>query len=187
MGQEEINRSDKNKLTIRQMKTRRLTTILIGLILIISNISCDQITKKEVRENIDPHERIEVVKDNFILTKVENTGAALSFGSDFHPAVKLFIFQLMPILVLIYLCYYLYKREDISKLNFVAFTFFIGGGIGNIIDRVLYGSVTDFMYLKLGPLHTGVFNLADVSVTIAAFLLIIGSLKKEKKKERLSS
>lgn len=158
------------------MKTRRLTKLILGLILIISNISCDQITKKEVREHINSHERIEVVKDNLILTKVENTGAALSFGSDFHPTIKLFIFQLMPILVLLYLCYYLYKREDISKLNFVAFTFFIGGGIGNIVDRVLYNSVTDFMYLEIGPLHTGIFNMADVSVTIAVILLLKSSL-----------
>jgi signal peptidase II len=163
------------------MKTRRLTKLLIGLILIISNISCDQITKKEARENINPYERIEVVNDNFILTKVENTGAALGFGSSFHLTVKFFIFQLLPILVLVYLCYYLYKREDISKINFVAFTFFIGGGIGNIIDRVLYNSVTDFMYLELGPIHTGVFNMADVSVTIAATLLIISSIISKRK------
>lgn len=162
------------------MKTKRLTKLIIGLVLIISNISCDQITKKEVRENMDPHQRIEIVNDNFILTKVENTGAALSFGSDFHPTIKLVIFQLIPILLLIYLFFLMYKREDISKLNFVAFTFFIGGGIGNIIDRVLYESVTDFLYLEVGPIHTGVFNMADVSVTIAAVLVIINSLTKER-------
>ncbi|WP_375578508.1 signal peptidase II [Marivirga tractuosa] len=163
------------------MKTKRLIKLLIGLILVISNISCDQITKNEVRKNISYNERIEVVNDNFVLTKVENTGAALGFGSEFHPTIKLFIFQLLPILVLIYLFYFLYKKEDISKLNFIAITFFIGGGIGNIIDRVLHNSVTDFMYLELGPLHTGIFNMADVSVTIAAFLFIISSvIDKEK-------
>ena len=163
------------------MKAKRLTKLFIGLILVISNISCDQITKNEARKNINPHERIEVFNDNFILTKVENTGAALGFGSEFHPTVKLFIFQLLPVLVLVYLFYLLYKNENISKLNFVAITFFIGGGIGNIIDRVLYKSVTDFMYLELGPLHTGIFNMADVSVTIAAILFIIGSLIDKEK------
>jgi len=162
------------------MLRKRLIKFIIGLILIVSNISCDQITKREVRENIGSHERIQVIKDNFILTKVENTGAALSFGSDFPPIVKLFIFQIMPIIVLIYLFYFLYKREDISKVNFVAFTFFIGGGIGNIIDRVLYNSVTDFMYLELGSLHTGVFNMADVSVTIAAILLVYSSISSKR-------
>lgn len=164
------------------MRAKRLTKLIIGLLLIISNISCDQITKKEVRKNIASHERIEVVNDNFILTKVENTGAALGFGSDFHPIIKLFIFQLLPVFVLIFLFYYLYKREDISKLNFVAATFFIGGGIGNIIDRVLHNSVTDFMYIELGPFHTGIFNMADVSVTIAAIIFIINSLTNKENK-----
>ena len=163
------------------MKAKRLTKLLIGFILVISNISCDQITKNEARKNISPNERIELVNDNFVLTKVENTGAALGFGSEFHPTIKLFIFQLLPVLVLIYMFYFLYKREDISKLNFVAITFFIGGGIGNIIDRVLHKSVTDFMYLELGPVHTGIFNMADVSVTIAAILFIISSLIDKEK------
>ena len=79
--------------TVGPDTAKRITKILIGLILIISNIGCDQITKKEVRENISPNERIEVIGDNFILTKVENTGAALGFGSDFHPNIKLFIFH----------------------------------------------------------------------------------------------
>ena len=163
------------------MQGKRLTKLIIGLLLIISNISCDQITKKEVRDNIESNERIQVVKDNFILTKVENTGAALSFGSDFPPIIKLFIFQIMPIVVLFYLFYFLYKREDVSKINFVAFTFFIGGGIGNIIDRILYNSVTDFMYLEVGSIHTGVFNMADVSVTIAAILLAYSSIFSKRK------
>jgi signal peptidase II len=163
------------------MKAKRITKILIGLILIISNIGCDQITKKEVRENISPNELIEVIGDNFILTKVENTGAALGFGSDFNPYIKLFIFQILPVLVLLYLCYYLYKREDISKLDFLAFTFFIGGGIGNIIDRILYKSVTDFMFLEIGALHTGIFNMADVSVTLATILFLISSFSNKRK------
>ncbi|MDT0651211.1 signal peptidase II [Autumnicola edwardsiae] len=164
------------------MKAKRLTKLLIGLILIISNVSCDQITKKEARRNIDAHERIEVVNDTFVLTNVENTGAALEFGSKFHPTLKLFIFQLLPTLVLIYLFYLLFKEEDISKLNFVAITFFIGGGIGNILDRVLRESVTDFMYLELGPVHTGIFNMADVSITLGAILFITSSIISKEKK-----
>ncbi|WP_231563340.1 signal peptidase II [Salegentibacter sp. Hel_I_6] len=164
-----------------KMSTKRITKLIIGLVLIISNISCDQITKKEVRENINPNEKIEVIGDNIILTKVENTGAALGFGSGFHPYIKLFIFQFLPVLVLLCLCYYLYKREDVSKLNFIAITFFVGGGIGNILDRILYNSVTDFMYLKLGLLHTGIFNMADVSVTFAAILFLISSFTSERK------
>lgn len=157
------------------MKINRLTKILIGLILVFANVSCDQITKKNVRNNIDSNERIEVVNDNFVLTKVENTGVALGFGSDFHPNIKLIIFQLLPIVVLLYMFFYLMKKEEILRINFIAITFIIGGGIGNIIDRIFYNSVTDFMYLEIGPFHTGIFNMADLSVTIGAAALLLNS------------
>lgn len=169
------------------MKTKRLTKILIGLILVFFNISCDQIMKNEVRKNINSHEQIEVVSDNFILTKVENTGAALGFGANFPPTIKLLIFQLIPILVLIYLFYFLMKKKEISKINFIAITFIIGGGIGNIIDRILYNSVTDFMYLEIGPFHTGVFNIADLSVTIGGIALILNSISGKTKIQQKAS
>ena len=158
------------------MKMNRPTKLLIALILVTVNVSCDQITKKEVRENIELNERINVVGHNFILTKVENTGAALSFGNDFHPTIKLLIFQIMPILVLLYMFYYLMKSEEISKTNFIAISFIIGGGIGNIIDRVLYNSVTDFMFVEIGAFHTGIFNMADLSITIGGIVLIVHNL-----------
>jgi signal peptidase II len=171
----------RNNLNIIPMKVNRIAKIIIGLVLVISNVSCDQITKNSVRKNIDSSERIEVVNDNFILTKVENTGVALGFGADFHPNVKLIIFQLLPIVVLLYMFFYLMKKEEISAFNFIAITFIIGGGIGNIMDRMLFNSVTDFMYLEIGPFHTGIFNMADVSVTIGAIGIIVNSFKVKTK------
>jgi len=67
----------------------------------------------------------------------------------------------------------------------LAFSFIIGGGIGNIYDRILYGSVTDFMYLELGSWHTGIFNMADVSVVIGTALLLINLLILELNKYHL--
>ncbi|MCM4156218.1 signal peptidase II [Gramella sp. AN32] len=161
----------------------------LGLLLVMLNISCDQLSKKEVRENIASHEKVQVVNDNFILTKVENTGAALSFGASFPPIVKTLIFQILPLLILIYMFYYLMQKKEISRLSFVAISFIIGGGIGNIIDRVLYNSVTDFMYMEVGPLHTGIFNMADVSVTVGAIALVFNALVPEKflKKQSVQS
>lgn len=163
------------------MKIKNYTKIFIGLLLIACNISCDQITKKQVRKRIEMHEQISIVKNNFILTNVENTGAALSFGQQFSPVVKLIIFQIIPILVLVYLFFYIIQKVPVKSLHFIAITFIIGGGIGNIIDRILYQSVTDFMYLEAGTLHTGIFNMADVSVTLGAITLAIQQLAAKRK------
>lgn len=161
------------------MKIKRLSKLFISIFIILCNISCDQITKEQARANICEQEVINVVEDNFILTKVENTGAALSLGNNLSPNLKILFLQLMPIVVLIFMFIYIIRVPNISKLNLFAFSFVIGGGLGNIYDRILYGSVTDFMYLKFGLLHTGIFNMADVSIVIGTILLLINFLITE--------
>jgi signal peptidase II len=158
------------------MKIKRITKVLISLLIILSNISCDQITKDQARENISEKEVINVLDDNFILTKVENTGAALSLGENLNPTMKILVLQMLPILMLVFMFIYIIREPKVSKLNLIAFSFIIGGGIGNIYDRILYGSVTDFMYLEYESFHTGIFNMADVSVVVGSILMLINLL-----------
>ncbi|WP_025739725.1 signal peptidase II [Aquimarina pacifica] len=160
--------------------TRRIKIILI-LLLVLINISCDQISKKVVRETIKPNERIEIVEDNFILTKVENTGAAYSLGSNWSPTLKVIILQILPVLVLIILLWRILIKTDSSIEHVIGFTFIIGGGIGNLFDRILYGSVTDFLILDLGIIKTEIFNLADVSIMTGSILVLLSTLIQRKK------
>lgn len=157
------------------------------MILILSNISCDQITKDQARENIAENEVINVIEDNFILTKVENTGAALSLGENLNPNLKIVLLQLVPLVLLLFMFIYVIRESKISKSNLIAFSFIIGGGIGNIYDRILYNSVTDFMYIEIGSLHTGIFNMADVSVVIGTLLLLLSFLNSEFSRYRLKA
>lgn len=154
------------------MKLKRITTICFSLLLILSNISCDQITKNSAREELIQHEKVNIINDNFILTKVENTGAALSLGENLPPILKIILLQILPLIVLVFLFHRILVHKNIPTLNVAGFSFIIGGGIGNIYDRILYGSVTDFMYIEIGFLHTGIFNMADVSVVVGSLLLL---------------
>jgi len=151
----------------------------VALLLIVSNISCDQITKEKVRTEISQHEIIPIIDHHFILKKVENKGAALSMGEHLNPILKVVLLQVTPLIVLMLLCFYIFKESKISHLNLIGLSFIIGGGIGNIYDRIVYGSVTDFMYVEFGLLKTGIFNMADVSVSIGAILVLLGSFKKK--------
>ncbi|MBV1923226.1 MAG: signal peptidase II, partial [Flavobacteriaceae bacterium] len=119
----------------------RLLKIFVSLLVIFCNISCDQISKEKVRKEISTNETINVINDNFILTKVENTGAALSLGENLSPQLKIVFLQILPILFLVLMFFYIIKIKNISSLNLVAISFMIGGGIGNIYDRILYNSV----------------------------------------------
>ncbi len=169
------------------MNTKRLIKIFVALIIIVSNISCDQITKEKVREEITTNETIEVINNHFILTKVENTGAALSLGANLSPALKLLFLQLIPIFVLFYIFIYILREKNISKMSLIGFSFIIGGGIGNIYDRILFNSVTDFMYLEYGYFHTGVFNMADVSVVVGTLFILLNQVILERSNKRLKT
>ncbi|MDO8994488.1 MAG: signal peptidase II, partial [Daejeonella sp.] len=67
------------------------------------------------------------------------------------------------------------------NLQIVGWCFVIGGGTGNLYDRIVHGSVTDFLHLDLGLFQTGIFNLADVSIMIGMFIILTGQFfyKKE--------
>jgi len=140
------------------------------------NIGCDQVSKIIVRERVDYNEQISIIKNHFILTKVENTGAFLSAGNDLPIAVRFILLSILPVIVLGYGLFYLLMKKDLPKIMQIGLCFLIGGGIGNVIDRLLYGSVTDFLHMDFGLFRTGIFNLADVSIMIGIGMLIVQSL-----------
>ena len=154
-------------------KINRKVRILLILSLILLNVSCDQISKNVVRNTIEKDERIRVFEDNFILTKVENTGAAYSLGSDLVPFLKIILLQILPILVLAFLLRQIIIKTSYSKETIIGITFIIGGGIGNLFDRIVHGSVTDFMIMDLGIIKTEIFNMADVSIMIGSLIILI--------------
>ncbi len=162
------------------MKITGKIRIILILSLVLLNISCDQISKRVVRQSIAPFERIQVYKNNFVLTKVENTGAAYSLGSDLGPFLKIFLLQIIPILVLMFLLKHILTNSKYSKETIIGFAFIIGGGIGNLFDRIVYGSVTDFLILDLGVLKTEIFNLADVSIMIGSILILFSAIFNKK-------
>ncbi len=150
------------------------------LVLVFLNIGCDQISKNMVRKSVEPNAYIQLVKDNFILTNVENTGAMLGFGQSFSPILKIILLQVLPVIVLIGLLLNVLRKTHLNRWLIIAFAFVIGGGIGNLIDRIAHGKVTDFFILKLGFFKTGIFNMADVSVSVGVILIFILSIRHKK-------
>lgn len=165
---------------------KAMSRVAIILTLVFLNISCDQLSKKVVRNKIETNERIQVIQDNFILTKVENRGAAYSFGANWDPIVKRIVLQVIPAIVLLVLLVLIITKTEYPKTVILGFTFVIGGGIGNVFDRIAYGSVTDFMHIDVGFFATEVFNMADVSIVIGALIVLTHTLLHKKKPEDLN-
>jgi len=156
------------------------------ILLIIFNIAIDQISKIIVRRSIDPRERIEVIGEFFQMMNVENTGAFLGMGSDMNPTLKLIFLLILPVGVLGYLIYYIITNKTLDRLSLIALSCIAGGGIANVFDRIAFGSVTDFFYLYLNDtLRTGVFNVADMSVTFGMIALLFTTFFANKKKQTL--
>ena len=155
---------------------RILKTIGISLILLI-NIGCDQISKGLVRRKISYNQTISFIDNHLTLTKVENTGAFLSVGSALPDFVKFILLSGIPLLALAFGIVYLFTRKHLTITSRLALSFAIGGGIGNIHDRIMYGSVTDFLHIDFGIFQTGIFNMADVSIMVGMILFIIQSVK----------
>lgn len=137
---------------------------LFILLLIAANFGSDQLSKNIVRREIATAEIIAFLDGHLVLTRVENTGAFLSTGENINSSVKLLMLALLPLIFLCFGIVYLMRKTDLPQLLVAGMSFVIGGGLGNIYDRIIYGSVTDFLYLDFYIFQTGIFNLADLSV-----------------------
>ena len=160
------------------MLDKRERNLLITTIVFLT-IALDQISKIWVRNNFESYIENSIICDLFILIKVENTGAFLGMGSELPESLRILLLIVLPIIVLIFITIYTYIDKELDKISIIGFSLIIGGGIGNIFDRIVYGSVTDFLYLDFGGMFkTGIFNIADLSVTTGMILILIYSFKK---------
>ncbi|MCI5055824.1 MAG: signal peptidase II [Flavobacteriales bacterium] len=155
--------------------------LIFGVIAL--NVGCDQISKEIARERISSYDEIEVLGDYFVLIKAENTGAFLSLGSNFSETTHKIVLIILPSLFLLFGLYFILTTKKLTMLPTIAVSFMIGGGIGNIIDRIITGSVTDFMNMGIGSLRTGIFNFADVSIMVGLGLMILSSFLDRKNKD----
>ena len=159
------------------MIDRRKRNILITIIVLLG-IAFDQISKVWVRNNFESYIETSIVGDIFTLIKVENTGAFLGMGSELPETLRVLLLIILPVIVLVGITVYTYLEKSLDKTSIIGFSLIIGGGVGNIFDRIVYGSVTDFLYLNFEFFKTGIFNIADLSVTIGMILILISSFKK---------
>ena len=155
---------------------------LFIVLLIVFNIAIDQISKVWVRANFDYGETKSLIGEKFIMKYVENQGAFLGMGSDMHPTLKLILLLILPTIVLGYVIYYIIKNKELDRMSLIAFCCIVGGGIANVFDRITRGEVTDFFFINLGGVFkTGIFNIADVSVTTGMLILLFSGLFSKKK------
>src|SRR5262245_30701544 len=130
------------------MLSKNITRVIIILLLIVTNISCDQVTKSIVRRRVLPYAEINLLDNHLVITKVENTGAFLSAGHVLPGIVRFILLSLLPMAALLFGLFYVLTKHHLSPAALTGLCFIIGGGTGNIFDRVHHGSVTDFLHIR---------------------------------------
>jgi signal peptidase II len=113
--------------------------------------------------------------DVFRLEYVENTGAAMSLGANLPQPYNFWLLSIIPLMVMLaMITYALMHIRQFNTFRIVAFSLVFAGGIGNIIDRILRDRhVTDFMNLGIDNMRTGIFNMADVCITVGVICLFV--------------
>jgi len=148
--------------------------------LIIFNIIIDQVSKIWTRTNVVKGSKTEIIGDYLTLHNVENSGAFLGMGSDLNPTMRAIFLLIIPVSVMGYVLFLLFRNKDLDQLSILGFCCILGGGMANIYDRFMYGSVTDMFHIDLGGVfRTGIFNVADMSVMVGLGFLILGNFKKK--------
>lgn len=156
--------------------------LILFLACSVAFIGCDRITKNLAKEHLKDQPELTYFHDTFRLLYVENTGAALSLGDDLPKAVSLWVLSIIPLIILLILAVYTIKNlQQMSAIKVFSLAMIFSGGIGNIIDRLLYDRhVTDFMNAGFGNIRTGIFNVADICVTAGVIGLLLFYNKNKK-------
>ncbi len=121
----------------------------------------------------------------FNLTLMHNPGAAFSFLADASGWQRWF-FTVLAAIVSIVLVVWLRRLPPQEKWMAAALALVLGGAVGNLIDRLMYGYVVDFIELYYKDWYYPAFNIADAAITVGAVMLVVDTLRSKEKQGRLS-
>ncbi len=155
---------------------KKLATLFILLFLCVG---CDQGTKYAAKHFLEGRQTLSYLGDFFRLSYTENSGAFLSLGAGLPENIRQAIFVVLVSIFLIGFLFFVIRDKEINILPVASSALIIGGGLGNLIDRILnQGAVIDFMNIGIGPIRTGVFNVADLAILAGIFIFAAFYAKK---------
>jgi signal peptidase II len=162
----------------------------ILLILSFGILLLDQWTKYVIAQRLALYQRLEVIQGFFNLIHVRNTGGAFGIFGGEKGGLGSVAFMVVSLIAIAAIAFLFIKIKENEKVLALSFSLVLSGAVGNLIDRLRYGEVVDFLefYLPFLPWRIfnpwPAFNVADSAICIGMGLLVLELLKQEKKKLR---
>jgi signal peptidase II len=147
---------------------------LLLLILILGcTVSCDQTSKHIARAELKAGESVPLPGGFGEFRLAENPGSFLNLGASLPRSLRLGLLTVGVAVALVGLFAYLARGPRLTRYSFIGLALVGAGGTSNLIDRIVrHGLVTDFIFLEVGPFHTGIFNAADVMIMLGLAFLV---------------
>lgn len=156
--------------------------IILVVLITASCVGCDQGTKSAARAHLANAGVMSLAGDTLRLQYVENGGAFLSMGADMARSWRTLIFIAVTAVVLAAVLVYVLISESLPCTIVVALSLIAGGGIGNLTDRLIHdGRVVDFLNLGVGMVRTGIFNVADVAISVGTGLILWYTVRRHRR------
>ena len=155
---------------ISALRRKQLSVALI--LFLVLNIA-DQLTKQFARTNLAAFQELSYLGGFIRVRHSENPGAFLSLGAQLGEHLRFGLFTVLVVAFLIWATWMMIRKAGFANMSFiVGWSMLIAGGFGNLIDRVMKSTVTDFLIFGAGPLQTGVLNIADMAITFGILIVI---------------
>jgi len=146
--------------------------LLLGL-LSLAIVVVDQVTKVSVMESMRLHESIPVIANLFSITYIRNPGAAFGFLSSSSSSFRFVFFGLTSVFAVGLLGMIMVRMPKDDWMGRLSVAGILGGAIGNLLDRLRYGEVIDFLDFYINGYHWPAFNVADSAITVGVVFLIL--------------
>jgi signal peptidase II len=156
--------------------------LLLGIILILG-VGLDQLTKYWIARAIPAHTIIPVIPGFFNLVHVYNRGAAFGLLPNWSPEFVRYFFILTNLTIILILGFFYFRTKERYLLFLWGYSLLLSGAVGNLIDRIRFGEVLDFLDVHVGRHHWPAFNVADSLICIGAGFLILAMWRFEGEKD----
>ena len=161
------------------MKLPHLSRLPTIALILSATLASDQATKMVARRLLMNSPASEYLGGILRIQFAENTGAFLSLGAGMDEHSRFLMFTAAVGVFLVGATFVLLRKKQMDRWTTAGLTLLIAGGLGNLIDRLIYGHVTDFLNVGIGPVRTGIFNVADMAIVLGVILLFFAADEKK--------